>query len=300
MTIKADVLPSFETEEFDPFRVRTTLSQGTRIDTKDVKLWCHDTGGEGEVVLLMGGFTAGHFAFDFTRQFLPAYRLLAWEPRGLGLSDRPDPAHNEYSAAVWAEDAINLLSALNIKKAHVWAQGFGGYVAVRLAAQRPDLVASLITSPEVWVGYEDRTTDWKMYSSIVDNLGTRGRGARLLAQWMDSGSLPWFVRWEARNIEEVVHAEMVRATVGYGLLDADIRQDLPRVKAPTHVILGAPSATDPPVHAGIEEMRRNISEFDVVTIEGADEAYGIVTHPEEFAAAARQVFEAHPIGPEQR
>lgn len=296
LTINAEnIFSGFRTEEFDPFQFRTKLADGTRIRAGDVELWCHDTGGDGEVILLMGGFTAGHFVFDFARQFLGDYRLVTCEPRGLGLSDKPDPAQNEYSAVVWAEDAINLLEALNIKMAHVWAEGFGGYVGVRLAAERPDLVASLITSHEIWAGYEQRTKDWNVYSSIVNNLGTCGRGSKLLAQWMDSGSLPWFVDWESRNIEETVHAEMAEATVGYGLLNADVRQDIARIKVPTRVILGGTAGADKPEHPALQEMRRNISEFDVVIVEGADEAYGTVTHPEEFAAAAREVFEAHSI-----
>jgi hypothetical protein len=47
-------------------------------------------------------------------------------------------------------------------------------------------------------------------------------------------------------------------------------------------------------------MRKIIPKFDVVTVEAADEAYGVVTNPEEFAAAARQVFEANPISPQDR
>lgn len=301
MTVEAeDTLLGFETESFDPFKVRTNLSQGARIRAGDVELWCHDSGGDGEAILLMGGFTAGHFVFDFARQFLKDYRIIAWEPRGLGLSDKPDPAQNAYSAEVWAEDAINLLNALGIKKTHVWAEGFGGYIGIRLAAQRPDLVATLITSHEVWAGYEQRAEDWKTYLSMVEAFGTPDGGPKNLAQWMDSGALPWFVDWETRNIEETVNAEMVRSTVGYGLLDADVREELTSISAPTRVILGGVSVAGQPEHIALQTMRKNIGTFDVVTIPQADEAYGTVTHPKEFAAAAREIFEAHPIAMDDR
>ena len=290
-----DLFSGFRTKEFDPFQCRTKLADGDRIRVGDVELWYHDSGGDGEVIFLMGGFTAGHFVFDFAKQFLKGYRLVTCEPRGLGLSDKPDPAENDYSAVVWAEDASKLLEVLNIKKAHIWAEGFGSYIGIRLAAERPDLIASLVTSHDIWAGYEQRTKNWNVYSSIVTNLGTSGRGAKLLAQWMDSGALPWFVDWEARNIEETVNAEMAEATVGYGLLHADVRQDVARIKVPTRVILGGTAKTDKPEHPALQEMRKNISEFDVVVVEGADEGYGNVTHPGEFAAAAREFFEAHSI-----
>jgi len=55
---------------FDPFVGRTEPSDGEVVETARVPLWCHDTGGEGEPLVLLGGFTAGHFGFDFVRPYL--------------------------------------------------------------------------------------------------------------------------------------------------------------------------------------------------------------------------------------
>lgn len=277
---------------FDPFLKRTTVSSGKRVLVDGVELWCHDTGGEGEVVLLLGGFTAGHFVFDFVREYLPGYRLVTWEPRGLGLSDCPDPTSTEYSVDVWVADLRGLLSELGIEKAHVWADGFGGFIAAGLAAAHPQVVASLVTSTEVWAGFEDRSKNWEIYSTIVRNLGVEGRGARLLANWMDVETVPWFVPWESRNIQEVLHPETVAATVGYCLLKADVRNDLPRVKAPTLVVLGGSGAGDDG-NVALKYMTENMDSLAVVTIAEAHPSYGVVTHPEQFAAAARDFFEVH-------
>ena len=57
--------------EFDPFAARSTPDSGSVVETDRVSLWHHDTGGDGEPVLLLGGFTAGHFAFDFVRPSSP-------------------------------------------------------------------------------------------------------------------------------------------------------------------------------------------------------------------------------------
>jgi Predicted hydrolases or acyltransferases (alpha/beta hydrolase superfamily) len=275
----------------DPFLRRTTVSSGKRVLVGDVELWCHDTGGDGEVVLLLGGFTAGHFVFDFVREYLPGYRLVTWEPRGLGLSDCPDPTATEYSVDVWVADLRGLLSELGIEKAHVWADGFGGFIAAGLAAAHPDVVASLVTSTEVWAGFEDRSKNWEIYSTIVRNLGVAGRGARLLANWMDVETVPWFVQWESRNIEEVLHPETVAATVGYCLLTADVRDDLPRVGAPTLVILGG--STGAGDDAAVTYMRETMDSLAVVAIPEAHASYGVVTHPEQFAVTARDFFETH-------
>lgn len=272
---------------------RTPFEEGTIHDVDGIGLWCHDTGGTGEVIVLLGGFTAGHFVFDLVREYLPGYRLITWEPRGLGRSDAPSPEENEYSVNVWAEDLQRLLTLLGVEKAHVWADGFGGFIAMRLAAEYPQIVQSVITSTEVWAGLQDRTKNWNIYSTIVQNLGTTGRGARLLAKWMDVETVPWFVSWEASNISEVLHLETVRATVGYGLLDADVRSDLPRVKAPTLLLLGGAVGQDALTQVGVSELRAGVENLEIVVIEGAHDSYGVVTHPREFADAARTFFEAN-------
>ena len=84
--------------EFDPFAARSTPDCGSDVETDRVSLWHHDTGGDGEPVLLLGGFTAGHFAFDFVRPELAGHRLITWEPRGLGRSACPP---GPYSVAAW-------------------------------------------------------------------------------------------------------------------------------------------------------------------------------------------------------
>ena len=279
-------------DTFDPFAGRTTVDSGKLVRVGDVTLWCHDTGGEGEVIVLLGGFTAGHFVFDFVRQHLPGYRLITWEPRGLGRSDHPDPQKTDYSVDIWVADLRGLLSELGVDKAHVWADGFGGFIAAGLAAAHPEVVASIVTGTEVWAGFEDRSRNWNVYSAIVGNLGVSGRGARLLANWMDVETVPWFVSWESRNIAEVLHPETVGATVGYCLLKADVRNDLPRVKAPTLVILGGSGAGDDG-NVALSYMRETMESLAVVTIPEADASYGVVTHPEQFAAAARDFFQTH-------
>lgn len=294
MTIESTRTPTeFRTGSFDPFQTRTPFEDGKVHDVDGIGLWCHDTGGTGEAIVLLGGFTAGHFVFDFVREHLAGYRIITWEPRGLGLSDAPDPEENEYSVNVWAQDLSRLLSVIGVEKAHLWADGFGGFIAMRLAAEHPEQVQSVITSTEVWSRLQDRTKNWNIYSSIVENLGTTGRGARLLAKWMDFEMLPWFVSWEAANIAEVLHLETVRATVGYGLLDADIRSDLPRVKAPTLLLLGGGSGQEALAQPGVRQLRDNVENLEIVVVEEAHESYGVVSHPREFAVAARAFFEAH-------
>ncbi len=74
-------------------------------------------------------------------------RVIAPDPRGTGLSDKP---RGPYTIAQLADDLAGLVEALDAAPAHVVGHSMGGYVAQLLALRRPDLVRSLVlmsTSP---------------------------------------------------------------------------------------------------------------------------------------------------------
>jgi pimeloyl-ACP methyl ester carboxylesterase len=88
----------------DTDAIRTRPDSGRVVDTGRVPIWYHDDGESGDPIFMLGGFTAGHFVFDFVRPHLRGYRTLTWEPRGLGLSGCPDPRAEPYSSTMWADD----------------------------------------------------------------------------------------------------------------------------------------------------------------------------------------------------
>lgn len=282
----------------DYLRGRTDPEQGDHAFVNGVHIWYHDTAGDGIPLVLVGGFTAGHFVFDFARPSLADFRLITWEPRGLGRSDCPDPATHPYSAEVWAEDLHQLLNHLGIDRVAVWAAGFGSYIAFRLAAEHPKLVDALVTYTDVWAGDESKGYEriWPVYRAIVESFGTEGFGARVLANIFGLWDVPWFLDWEARNVEETLHPETVRATVGYGLLDADVRADLARVRASVLVLLGngtweggvADVESDP----SLALIRQEISHVELEVVEGAHPGYVPVQDPERCATAVKGFVEA--------
>jgi pimeloyl-ACP methyl ester carboxylesterase len=60
---------------------------GRIADLGDVRLWYDDEEG-GDPLVLVGGFGAGHFIWDFVWPLLPEFRRVTLEPRGLGRSER--------------------------------------------------------------------------------------------------------------------------------------------------------------------------------------------------------------------
>ncbi|UGS33899.1 alpha/beta fold hydrolase [Capillimicrobium parvum] len=288
--------------EFDPFAGRSTPDSGRVVETDRVALWCHDDGADGEPVLMVGGFTAGHFAFDHARPYLRDHRLITWEPRGLGRSACPDPAAEPYSVAMWAEDLRALMDALDLERAHVWAVGFGSYIGHRFAAQYPERVGAYVTYTDVWArdpqkGYPQI---WEVYSAIVRNFGTTGFGGRVLANVFDVSDVPWFGAWEASNIEDVLHPETVDATVGYCLTEADVRDDLAGIQAPTLVLQGDRTwdgrTIDPAEDPSLQLMVERVANIETKLIPDAHPGYVAVQKPAEFATGAREFLERHPLG----
>lgn len=281
----------------DPFKHRSRLEDGRIINTENAEIWIHDTGGAGEPVFLLGGFTAGHFVFDLIRPFMQDYRLITWEPRGLGLSRANAGIDSEFNADVWATDAAEVLDVLGIDRAKLWATGFGSYIAFALAAKYPEKVSALATYTDVWAGDETKVYEriWAVYSAIVDNFGTEGFGARVLANVFDVSGLPWFGDWEARNIEQVLRPETVNDTVGYCCTRADVRCHLPNITSPVLIVQGGLSwdgeAVEDTSDPALSLLRETISELDVVTIAGAHPAYVLVQQPEACATAVRAFFE---------
>lgn len=285
---------------FDYLQGRSTPESGRVIDTATVPLWCHEEGpADAEPILLVGGFTAGHFVFDFSRPYFSEYRLITWEPRGLGRSASPDPAAEPYSIDIWAHDLRALMDALDLRRAHIWAAGFGSYICHRFAALWPERLGAYVTYTDVWAGDPQKSYPkiWRVYSAIADNFGTVGFGARVLANVFDVSDLPWFGRWEARNIEEVLHPETVSATVGYCLTEADVRDDLASIRAPTLVLQGERTwdgrTIDTSDDPSLTLMRERIPQLELALIADAHPGYVAAQKPKEYATAARRFFDTH-------
>lgn len=81
-----------------------------------------------------------------TSAFSEEYRVLLYDCRGQGQSDRPD---GPYSMAQHAEDLEALLRALGIGRAHVLGISYGGEIAQAFALACPARVRSLILADTV-------------------------------------------------------------------------------------------------------------------------------------------------------
>jgi 3-oxoadipate enol-lactonase len=117
------------------------------LENQGAKIYWDEQGQGAPVLLIMGlGYTSA--MWHRTRPALARrYRTIAFDNRGVGLSNVPP---GPYSIATMASDAAAVLDAAGIARAHVFGVSMGGMIAQEFALQYPARTHSLIlgcTSP---------------------------------------------------------------------------------------------------------------------------------------------------------
>jgi len=102
----------------------------------------HEVHGEGDPVLFISGL-GGHLGEvpHLIESYRRHFRLIAFDARGCGRSDKPE---GEFTIAGFADDAAALLDALEIQSALVYGSSMGGMVAQELVLRHPHRVRALI------------------------------------------------------------------------------------------------------------------------------------------------------------
>jgi pimeloyl-ACP methyl ester carboxylesterase len=97
--------------------------------------------GGGDPLLLIMGFGGDHLAWAFqVPAFSERHRVISFDNRGAGQSDVPDVP---YTTRMMADDAVGLLDALKVERAHVLGVSMGGMIAQEVALNHPGRVRSL-------------------------------------------------------------------------------------------------------------------------------------------------------------
>jgi pimeloyl-ACP methyl ester carboxylesterase len=151
----------------------------------DVRLY-YEGHGEGQALLLLSGTgeTGDHWHVFQVPAFSQAYRVITFDYRGVGRSDKPDAP---YSTRQFAADAAGLLAALGVERAHVMGHSMGGRVAQWVALDYSERVRSLVLS----------STGSGQYAPEVDVV--RGLPLKQTLEMIEMGYEAW---WQAHFADE--------------------------------------------------------------------------------------------------
>ena len=113
-----------------------------KVKVDDIELY-YELHGEGiPLVMIMGlGRSSGSWGSEFIGKLSKFHRVIIYDNRGTGRSDKPDI---EYSMGMMADDIAGLMDVINVPRAHVLGISMGGMIAQELALNRPEKVLGLI------------------------------------------------------------------------------------------------------------------------------------------------------------
>jgi 3-oxoadipate enol-lactonase len=111
------------------------------IKVNDIHMY-YEILGEGETLVLIVGLGTDISEYDgIIRWLAKKYRVLAFDNRGAGRTDKPDM---HYSIEMMADDTEGLMNALAMKQAHILGISMGGRIALALALRHPKRVKKLV------------------------------------------------------------------------------------------------------------------------------------------------------------
>jgi len=193
-----------------------------KIMVRDIQLYYEESGSGQPLVFIHG---LGSSTRDWQLQieaFSKDYRVIAFDVRGHGQSDKPP---GPYSVKQFAEDTAALFDTLGIEPAHIVGVSMGGMIAFQLAVSHPACVATITivnSGPELI----PRTLPEKLsvYSRIliVQLLGMRRMGEvlakRLFIKPEQEELRQLFIERWAEN-DKRAYLDSLRALIGWSVSD---------------------------------------------------------------------------------
>ena len=112
------------------------------VKVNGVSLAVHEWSGKGPAIVCIHGLTANHTCWASIADILsPDYRLIAFDLRGRGESDKPEKG---YSLEVHCQDVAGLLDHFGLKRAVIMGHSLGAHIGVCFAARFPQRVSKLV------------------------------------------------------------------------------------------------------------------------------------------------------------
>ncbi|AVO36734.1 alpha/beta fold hydrolase [Pukyongiella litopenaei] len=111
------------------------------LNINGARIHYEDTGGDGDPVVFSHGLLFSGAMFEAqVAHFQDRFRCITFDHRGQGQSGVTEAG---YDIETLTEDAAALIAALDAAPCHFVGLSMGGFVGMRLAALRPDLLKSL-------------------------------------------------------------------------------------------------------------------------------------------------------------
>jgi pimeloyl-ACP methyl ester carboxylesterase len=220
--------------------------------------------GEGEPLVMIMGFTGGRSGWmPQIRFFKKYYRVVTFDNRGVGKSDKPP---GPYSTRMMADDTVKVMDVLGIDRAHIMGISMGGMIAQELAINYPQRVMKLVLA-STYARQDETSGDTAEQAKFLQLSAEKKVGAMVSLAF----NRP-FYRFTFGLLGRVQTKFMgASARVGIvGQSEACLRHDtlerLSSITAPTLVIVGTGDRIIKPVSS--EVIAGKIPNAKLVEVEG--------------------------------
>ncbi len=224
--------------------------------------------GDGPETLLLahGLLWSGHMFHKQVTRLKDRYRIVTYDHRGQG---RSEVTGSGYDMDSLYEDAVALIETLGLGRVHFGGLSMGGFIGMRLAARRPDLVRSLILM-ETSAQPEPNKFKYGVLNTIVKLFGVRSVTAPVMKIMFGEK----FLNDPARSVErnewraqlQKNRKTIVRAVTGV-LERQSVEEELARIHCPTLILVGTQDKATTPEKA--EYIHARIAGSILKYVEGA-------------------------------
>jgi len=215
-----------------------------------------------------------------------SFRVLRYDQRGHGETDAPS---GRYAFDTLLDDALALMDAHNIDKAHFAGLSMGGATALGLAERRPQRFHSIVVADSPCQSTPQSSQQWEERIAVAQKQGIEALVEPTVGRWFP----PETVAANPAYLDKI--RAMIRATPVNGFIGCaaalaahDYASAVGTVKCPTLFIVGEQDGATPIAMAKLHEKLAG-SRF--VTLPGAGHISNM-DRPAEFSRALRAFLSA--------
>lgn len=251
-----------------------------RVKTNEITLH-YEIVGDGHPLLLITGVGYGGW---FWHKVVPGlaehFRVITFDNRGSGESDKPD---GPYTVPMMATDTIRLLDHLQIEGAYVMGHSLGGYIAQEMIVSRPKLVSKLVLASTNHGGQNVIPITPEALEVLTNR---EGDPVELVKRGIAIACAPGFAERQPETVEELMayrftnpvpppqYQAQVAAGAGMSFLDdTQVANRMASIHIPTLILFGEDDKVVPPGNA--ELMREKIANSSVQLIPEAGHIFPI-------------------------
>jgi pimeloyl-ACP methyl ester carboxylesterase len=212
-------------------------------------LW-YEIVGSGECVVQLGGAVSAHEGYDtVTPRLREHYEVLNYDHRGYGLSARP---RQDYTIDVWCDDLVGLLDFLGKQRVHIHGGSMGSFVAIAFALAHPDRVDKLLLGAGAVAKCDNMgVAQFRVWqhlaraygvgsAEVADELVTKAFSREYIDRVGLDSLVAGMIDSAGRNADTDVFIDACQV-----MIDADVREGLAHLEAPTLVMVGSEDVLTP-------------------------------------------------------